>query len=163
MRAAAPGFNPLLVSAMARARIELDAMFLRGFLAQIVPNPQRQDRNAFRPAGGAKGLHLPPPAVGGRPHQAPGRRIPPSVHQGLSPCQYVILRFGPCTAERGLKKQDSASAVTGIQLDSQSTHRCNAAPHPSSNGQVAQLVEQRTENPRVGGSIPPLATNHHKA
>ena len=26
-------------------------------------------------------------------------------------------------------------------------------------GQVAQSVEQRTENPRVGGSIPPLATN----
>ena len=26
-------------------------------------------------------------------------------------------------------------------------------------GQVAQLVEQRIENPRVGGSIPPLATN----
>ena len=25
-------------------------------------------------------------------------------------------------------------------------------------GQVAQLVEQRTENPCVGGSIPPLAT-----
>src|SRR4029077_4940882 len=28
-----------------------------------------------------------------------------------------------------------------------------------SGGQVAQLVEQRIENPRVGGSIPPLATN----
>ena len=26
-------------------------------------------------------------------------------------------------------------------------------------GQVAQSVEQRTENPCVGGSIPPLATN----
>jgi hypothetical protein len=26
------------------------------------------------------------------------------------------------------------------------------------NGQVAQLVEQRTENPCVGGSIPSLAT-----
>ena len=26
-------------------------------------------------------------------------------------------------------------------------------------GQIAQLVEQRIENPRVGGSIPPLATN----
>jgi hypothetical protein len=26
-------------------------------------------------------------------------------------------------------------------------------------GQVAQLVEQRTENPRVGGSIPSLAMN----
>jgi hypothetical protein len=29
---------------------------------------------------------------------------------------------------------------------------------PFNDGQVAQLVEQRTENPRVGGSIPPLAT-----
>ena len=26
-------------------------------------------------------------------------------------------------------------------------------------GSVAQSVEQRTENPCVGGSIPPLATN----
>ena len=31
-------------------------------------------------------------------------------------------------------------------------------PLPQQDGQVAQLVEQRTENPRVGGSIPPLAT-----
>ena len=31
-----------------------------------------------------------------------------------------------------------------------------------SNGQVAQSVEQRTENPCVGGSIPPLATNKNK-
>jgi hypothetical protein len=29
---------------------------------------------------------------------------------------------------------------------------------PCRNAQVAQLVEQRTENPRVGGSIPPLGT-----
>jgi hypothetical protein len=28
--------------------------------------------------------------------------------------------------------------------------------------QVAQLVEQRTENPRVGGSIPPLGTMYSK-
>jgi hypothetical protein len=28
----------------------------------------------------------------------------------------------------------------------------------SNDGQVAQLVEQRTENPRVGSSILPLAT-----
>ncbi len=35
-----------------------------------------------------------------------------------------------------------------------------AAPRFSRPGdaQVAQLVEQRTENPRVGGSIPPLGT-----
>ncbi len=30
-------------------------------------------------------------------------------------------------------------------------------------GQVAQSVEQRTENPCVGGSIPPLATNKLKS
>ena len=29
--------------------------------------------------------------------------------------------------------------------------------------QVAQLVEQRTENPRVGGSIPSLSTIYFKA
>src|SRR6185295_4705883 len=34
---------------------------------------------------------------------------------------------------------------------------------PRINGQVAQLVEQRTENPRVGGSIPPLATTTTRA
>ena len=34
-----------------------------------------------------------------------------------------------------------------------------AAVH-STRGQVAQLVEQRTENPCVGGSIPSLATNN---
>ena len=32
---------------------------------------------------------------------------------------------------------------------------CDGRPHRA---QVAQLVEQRTENPRVGGSIPPLGT-----
>ena len=31
------------------------------------------------------------------------------------------------------------------------------------NGQVAQLVEQRTENPRVGGSIPSLAIGCNSA
>ena len=30
-------------------------------------------------------------------------------------------------------------------------------------GWVAQLVEQRIENPRVGGSIPPPATSIYKA
>ena len=35
---------------------------------------------------------------------------------------------------------------------------CRSPPQRASHGQVAQLVEQRTENPRVGGSIPPLAT-----
>ena len=37
-------------------------------------------------------------------------------------------------------------------------HREVARVYSLAVGQVAQLVEQRTENPRVGGSIPPLAT-----
>jgi hypothetical protein len=41
-------------------------------------------------------------------------------------------------------------------LDGAFAGRSNTHPFPG--GQVAQLVEQRTENPRVGGSIPPLAT-----
>ena len=41
----------------------------------------------------------------------------------------------------------------------------NSPPEPhrladlARRAQVAQLVEQRTENPRVGGSIPPLGTS----
>ena len=34
----------------------------------------------------------------------------------------------------------------------------DSCPHKTLNAQVAQLVEQRTENPRVGGSNPPLGT-----
>jgi hypothetical protein len=35
-------------------------------------------------------------------------------------------------------------------------HRPRLFNTPLADGQVAQLVEQRTENPRVGGSIPSL-------
>ena len=42
-------------------------------------------------------------------------------------------------------------------LDEGGGGRSNTRPF-AFGGQVAQLVEQRTENPRVGGSIPPLAT-----
>ena len=44
-------------------------------------------------------------------------------------------------------------------LDGWRVGRSNTRPSVS-RGQVAQLVEQRIENPRVGGSIPPLATIH---
>jgi hypothetical protein len=36
--------------------------------------------------------------------------------------------------------------------------KCFRLPRDIARAQVAQLVEQRTENPRVGGSIPPLGT-----
>ena len=55
-----------------------------------------------------------------------------------------MLRF------RKLNNYASGSVYVGEFKDSE---RCR-----SKNAQVAQSVEQRTENPRVGGSIPPPAT-----
>jgi hypothetical protein len=40
----------------------------------------------------------------------------------------------------------------------QRTENLSLSARKYSEGQVAQSVEQWTENPRVGGSIPPLAT-----
>jgi hypothetical protein len=53
-----------------------------------------------------------------------------------------------------------ACRINGLALrllDAPARGRSNTRPS-TLGGQVAQLVEQRTENPRVGGSIPPLAT-----
>jgi hypothetical protein len=79
----------------------------------------------------------------------------------------------PRGSERGLLKPDGKTGLNkawearrrsknqGVRgaglLDADLRGRSNT--RPPSGGQVAQLVEQRTENPRVGGSIPPLATN----
>jgi hypothetical protein len=60
----------------------------------------------------------------------------------------------------------SPGRMTGLFLDGPGARRFNTRPlgiqsvltHPAPPGQVAQLVEQRTENPRVVGSIPTLAT-----
>ena len=47
------------------------------------------------------------------------------------------------------------NGLPGGSLDGFGTRRSNTRPP---GGRVAQLVEQRIENPRVGGSIPPPAT-----
>ena len=44
--------------------------------------------------------------------------------------------------------------------DAQKRLSMSAAVTGRESGQVAQSVEQRTENPCVGGSIPPLATTN---
>jgi hypothetical protein len=54
----------------------------------------------------------------------------------------------------GVTPQGAAADCNSVaekhaRFDSWGTHQ---------NAQVAQLVEQRTENPRVGGSIPSLGT-----
>jgi hypothetical protein len=55
-------------------------------------------------------------------------------------------------AETGLIARPTCGSPSLRAIYRRSGHR------PRQHGQVAQLVEQRTENPRVGGSIPPLAT-----
>ena len=75
------------------------------------------------------------PSIGAREHRIPGVREERNFVSGST------LR---------LPRALTVSARTGV------------IPGPSCDGQVAQLVEQRTENPRVGGSIPPLATMKSK-
>ena len=65
--------------------------------------------------------------------------------------------------ERAVPATDRHGSVTepffgerGRLLGSFITHWKRAAYNPR--GEIAQLVEQRTENPRVRGSIPRLAT-----
>ena len=49
-------------------------------------------------------------------------------------------------------------AMSAAALDSRADLFYKPVGHFRARAQVAQLVEQRTENPRVGGSIPPLGT-----
>ena len=50
-----------------------------------------------------------------------------------------------------------------LNLDSHTLLRFNTRLALFSHAQVAQSVEQRIENPRVGGSIPPLGTTNNKS
>src|SRR5690606_27011358 len=83
------------------------------------------------------------------------------------------MRIGACAAVGRAKRHPSLSArsrscqrsghehgcaLTKLRCARFNTRPCDRVAGPASYGQVAQLVEQRTENPRVGGSIPPLAT-----
>jgi hypothetical protein len=52
----------------------------------------------------------------------------------------------------------SPAATLGAPIWRTAAGRWRGGRREVSRGQVAQLVEQRTENPRVGGSIPSLAT-----
>ena len=64
--------------------------------------------------------------------------------------------LGARSAEASVRGPENQGVSRAALLDEGGAGRSNT--RPPSGGQVAQLVEQRTENPRVGGSIPPLAT-----
>ena len=67
---------------------------------------------------------------------------------------WKFARSGACCAAVGrCAGMRRCADIIRIRPEFEHSGRC------SSKGQVAQLVEQRTENPCVGGSIPPLATS----
>ena len=75
----------------------------------------------------------------------------------------VPLRGKQGTEAEASATEDYFSVPTGYSLPLTGAHRSAIVPRASSGSpqqqaQVAQLVEQRTENPRVGGSIPSLGT-----
>jgi hypothetical protein len=77
-----------------------------------------------------------------------------------SPCGYARCRAceNPAALARHVGwRSQGIKELGGRLLDGLCPGRSNTRPSIFG-GQVAQLVEQRTENPRVGGSIPPLAT-----
>jgi hypothetical protein len=76
--------------------------------------------------------------------------------QPPSPRCHVWLSRSPSIPHASTGINDLAARPSCDLLDVTRAGRSNT--RPSIDGQVAQLVEQRTENPRVGGSIPPLAT-----
>src|SRR4051812_15516536 len=86
------------------------------------------------------------------------------------PSRRYSMAFSPSLPERVVKRTDLRAQGgrrarerlrrwTGPGLFSYKRRRLRRAFRASPPGaQVAQSVEQRTENPRVGGSIPPLGT-----
>src|SRR6185369_12474083 len=83
---------------------------------------------------------------------APKIESPPRPPDAPDIKKDVAYHFGRewKAAARGLDALPSGAVVISA-----------SASRPCLNAQVAQLVEQRTENPRVGGSIPSLGTNHY--
>ena len=77
---------------------------------------------------------------------------------GLLAARAGILGLNKVWSARRTSKNQGVRGAGLLDAD----FRGRSNTRPPSGGQVAQLVEQRTENPRVGGSIPPLATMTYK-
>ena len=71
------------------------------------------------------------------------------------PKRQFSLRLSNTAAAQAHPDQPQAGGAL-FWIQQASPRKSSAILHPL--GPVAQLVEQRIENPRVGGSIPPQAT-----
>src|SRR5439155_22493104 len=63
----------------------------------------------------------------------------------------------------GVHGRSEGAAFQHLGIDTPTASDGPLSCSPARPGQVAQLVEQRTENPRVGSSILPLATHNPAA
>src|ERR1700736_6598625 len=94
-------------------------------------------------------------------HAPAGERATcPAAGAGLSPMSesgFATPRSGAVNAACRRQRSSGIKGLAGQSLDGPGAGGSNTRPSVAG-GQGAQLVEQRTENPRVGGSIPPLAT-----
>ena len=90
-----------------------------------------------------------------------GRRASRRTIQSDDPPIYGIATVRAISVFPALGSAEFSSSTTGGVSSLDSWPGPGATPDAGGSlvrGQVAQLVEQRTENPRVGGSIPSLAT-----
>jgi hypothetical protein len=78
--------------------------------------------------------------------------------------QFQKFHFGTSTLRRDrfvpilLRALYTTSVATGITICTRLNAQISQVIRFQPDGRIAQLVEQRTENPCVGGSIPPPAT-----
>ncbi len=84
-----------------------------------------------------------------------------SAFVGLGPVTFDQLRVAftevhPPRSRDNRRRHTIFKPNTPFRLDWEPARLFNTRFQPQA--QVAQSVEQRTENPRVGGSIPPLGT-----
>ena len=90
----------------------------------------------------------------------PGNRAPPRCRT-LRPSG-TRNRVGPAQrrnrTKTGLDRARPIAYKPGPCAGHTRASRPASGPYAARHAQVAQLVEQRTENPRVGGSNPPLGT-----
>ena len=74
-------------------------------------------------------------------------------------CKSVATRFGGSNPPPSIKQLYIDTIAGWSSLEARRAHNpkvIGSNPIPATHAQIAQLVEQRTENPRVAGSIPAL-------
>ena len=134
---------------------------------------QRADRRVRRPGGDGRArsdqghaLRAAERGLGRRPdahHRRDGRRAAEGRRRAAAAAAawaaWAAWATWTCNSASAASSRASGDPASGKGPSAPFLFIIRAFPQGSAAGQVAQLVEQRTENPCVAGSIPALATN----